>query len=170
MIYRKTSEIFDMRSGHGKQAAGRSGSSLGRRRRVGTVEGVTSRLTEIVIDCRDPRRLGEFWAAVLGYEITLEEGDDVEISGSPGHPRLLFVRVPEDKAVKNRLHLDVNAVEVQKDAELQRLLELGATPVDIGQGEQTWTVLADPEGNEFCLLSSTVQPEPAPFRAATLEP
>ncbi len=72
--------------------------------------------------------------------------------------------------MKNRLHLDVNAVDVPKDDELRRLLGLGATNVDIGQGEQTWTVLADPEGNEFCLLSSTVQPEPLPFRAATLEP
>jgi hypothetical protein len=66
--------------------------------------------------------------------------------------------VPESKTVKNRLHLDVNVTDRDRDAELERLLGLGARPVDVGQGEQTWTVLADPEGNEFCLLSSRVEP------------
>jgi hypothetical protein len=64
--------------------------------------------------------------------------------------------VPEGKSVKNRLHIDVNPVGVPQEVELQRLFDLGATHVDIGQGEETWYVLADPEGNEFCLLRSTV--------------
>jgi hypothetical protein len=69
---------------------------------------------------------------------------------------LLFLRVPEGKAVKNRLHLDLRPADgTDQAAELERLLDLGATPVDIGQGDVTWHVLADPEGNEFCLLRST---------------
>jgi len=65
---------------------------------------------------------------------------------------LLVIEVPEQKTVKNRVHLDVNPVGADQEEELQRLLALGARPVDIGQGETTWVVLADPEGNEFCLL------------------
>jgi hypothetical protein len=65
---------------------------------------------------------------------------------------MVFVTVPEGKAVKNRLHLDVRPVDTSYDAELQRLLGLGARHADVGQGSQPWTVLADPEGNEFCLL------------------
>jgi catechol-2,3-dioxygenase len=124
---------------------------------------MTARLTEIVIDCHDPHRLAEFWAAVLGYRITSTADDEVEISGASNAPCLLFISVPETKSVKNRLHLDVNAVDTSSDEELHRLLALGATTLDIGQGEQTWTVLADPEGNEFCLLSGTVPAEPGSF-------
>ena len=70
----------------------------------------------------------------------------------------MFIKVPERKTVKNRVHLDVNAVGVDQSTELERLLALGARRVDIGQGEQPWIVLADPEGNEFCLLSGTIEP------------
>jgi len=79
--------------------------------------------------------------------------EEFEIRPAPGRlPGLLFVRVPEAKSVKNRLHLDFRPDD--RDAEVQRLLALGATRAEVGQGEQSWVVLTDPEGNEFCVLSS----------------
>lgn len=125
---------------------------------------MTSRFTEIVIDCHQPRALATFWSGVLGYE-TIDEGDEfVEISAwrptaeevcaRPCPPTLIFVRVPESKTVKNRLHIDVSPFDRGRDEEVERLIGLGARRVDIGQGEQSWVVLADPEGNEFCVLRS----------------
>ena len=117
------------------------------------------RITEVVIDSADPAALSRWWAEVLGYEITDEDDDVVELTGPPGSgPTIVFVRVPDAKTVKNRVHLDVNATDRERDAELERLLSLGARHTDIGQGEQTWVVLADPEDNEFCLLRSRVAP------------
>jgi len=79
--------------------------------------------------------------------------EEFEIRPAPDRlPGLLFVRVREAKSVKNRLHLDFRPDD--RDAEVQRLLALGATRADVGQGEQSWVVLTDPEGNEFCVLSS----------------
>jgi hypothetical protein len=125
---------------------------------------VTVRLTEIVVDSADPHRLALFWAAVLGWVVTDADENDVELrpDGTDGRtsivPSLLFQRVPEGKVVKNRLHLDVNTFDSDQATELERLLGLGATPVDVGQGDVRWHVLADPEGNEFCLLRSVVEP------------
>ncbi|MDX6245154.1 MAG: hypothetical protein QOE76_2877 [Frankiales bacterium] len=125
---------------------------------------MTVRLTEIVVDCADPQALAQFWCAVLGWVVTEAEADVVEVrpEGTDARtsivPSLLFIRVPEAKTGKNRLHLDVNTFDSDQGAELERLLGLGATPVDVGQGEQRWHVLADPEGNEFCLLRSVVDP------------
>jgi hypothetical protein len=123
-----------------------------------------SRLNEIVIDCRDPRRLAEFWCRVLDYEILDENEEEVEINArqvsreeflaGPISPSLLFERVPEGKTVKNRIHLDVSPINVDQQDEVDRLIGLGARHVDIGQGQQSWVVLADPEGNEFCVLRS----------------
>jgi hypothetical protein len=124
------------------------------------------RLTEIVIDCRDPLALATFWSAALGYHIVFSDDEQVEIGPweqepadladqmrrAPGVPTLVFVVVPEGKAVKNRLHVDLRPVHASLDDERQRLLSLGARPADVGQGSVRWTVLADPEGNEFCLL------------------
>jgi hypothetical protein len=125
---------------------------------------MTSRFTEVVIDCHQPPRLADFWCAVLGYEIIDAHEDVVEIAGweptaenvrrGPVPPTLLFVRVPEAKTVKNRLHIDVSPIDCTQDAEVERLIDLGARHVDIGQGQQSWVVLADPEGNEFCVLRS----------------
>jgi hypothetical protein len=79
--------------------------------------------------------------------------EEFEIRPAPDQvPGLLFVPVPERKTLKNRLHLDFRPEDQQ--AEVARLLELGATHAEIGQGDETWVVLADPEGNEFCVLSS----------------
>jgi len=129
---------------------------------------MTSRFTEVVIDCHRPHELAAFWCAVLDYKVIDAEGDVVEISGwrptaeavrtRVNAPTLTFVRVPEAKTVKNRLHIDVSPIDRARDAEVERLLALGARRVDIGQGEQRWVVLADPEGNEFCVLRS-LQPD-----------
>jgi hypothetical protein len=112
-----------------------------------------SKFTELVIDCADPERMAEFWSAVLDYKITEKDEDGVYIEGSPeSGPGLLFQIVPEGKSVKNRLHIDVSPVDRDQPEELERLLALGARRIDIGQGDVSWVVLADPEGNEFCLL------------------
>ena len=117
-----------------------------------------SKFTELIVDCAEPNRLADFWAAVLGWERTNRYEDEVEIAGPPGSgPSLLFIRVPEAKGVKNRLHIDVNPVGCDRDEEVDRLIGLGARRIDIGQGEQTWVVLADPEGNEFCVLQTRLE-------------
>jgi len=118
------------------------------------------RFTELIIDCQDPRRVADFWADVLDYYETEDsEPDCIEMRGPDGGgPGLLFLRVPEPKTVKNRLHIDLNATDREQQAEVERLLALGARHADVGQGEQTWVVLADPEGNEFCVLRGQVSP------------
>ena len=116
-----------------------------------------ARLTEVVVDAADPGRLADFWAGVLGWERTDAYEGVVEIgSPEPGTPTLVFVPVPEPKVVKNRIHLDVSPSGCDQAEELARLRSLGAADVDVGQGDQTWFVLADPEGNEFCLLRTRV--------------
>lgn len=125
---------------------------------------MTSRFTELVVDCHNPQSLAQFWCAVLGYRVLEDSGDEVEITGwdptaeafreKAQPPTLLFIRVPEGKTVKNRLHIDVSPIDSSQEDEVQRLLALGAKHVDIGQGQQTWVVLVDPEGNEFCVLRS----------------
>ncbi|CAA9270271.1 MAG: FIG01124534: hypothetical protein [uncultured Corynebacteriales bacterium] len=116
-------------------------------------------LTELVLDCAEPERVAAFWMEVLDWEVLDRDEDAVEI-GRPGlRPTLVCSRDPEPKRSKLRLHLDVNATDRDQDAELERLLALGARPVDVGQtGAESWHVLADPEGNEFCLLRSRVSP------------
>ena len=120
------------------------------------------RITEFSLDCHDPERLARFWCAVLGYVELADEETFIEIgpAGPRGtQPTMILNRVPEPKRDKLRLHFDVNATDRDQAAELDRLLELGAKPVDIGQrGDESWHVLADPEGNEFCLLSGIVDP------------
>ena len=116
---------------------------------------MTSRFSELCIDCRDPGALATFWAQVLDWRIEDDDDDDyVELVNPEGHPpSLLFARVPEGKTVKNRLHIDVSPRDRDQDEEVERLLGLGATRADVGQGpDVTWVVLADPEGNEFCVL------------------
>ena len=111
-------------------------------------------LREVVIDCIDPSRVATFWGAALGWDVQQEE--EVRWMSESGAPfpdlLLVFVPVPESKPVKNRIHLDVSPVGGDRDEEVARLEALGATRVDVGQGEQPWVVLADPEGNEFCVL------------------
>jgi len=125
---------------------------------------MTSKFTELAIDCADPSGLARFWCSVLDYEVQ-DEGDGIVIIGSPLVPEgknrpgpippmLTFARVPEGKTIKNRLHIDVNPTDTDQDEEVRRLLALGARHADVGQGDDaSWVVLADPEGNEFCVLA-----------------
>ena len=103
--------------------------------------------------------MADFWAAVLGWEVVEEDDSGISLAapGVPG-PSLDILRVPDAKRVKNRVQLDLRADGTTFEEELGRLERLGARRVDIGQGpDVTWVVLADPEGNEFCLLRRTVQ-------------
>jgi predicted enzyme related to lactoylglutathione lyase len=115
---------------------------------------MSSRLYNVTIDANDPRALAEFWRLVLGYELAYDEPDEVGIEPleDDNCPALIFVPVPEDKTVKNRLHLDLAPDDQQ--AEVERLEGLGAQRIDIGQGDVSWIVMADPEGNEFCVLTA----------------
>ncbi len=123
------------------------------------------RITELVIDCADPERLAAFWSEVLGYvEIGREEDGGIEI-GPPGvgaygpQPTLILSPSSDPRTGKLRLHIDVNPTDRDQDAELERLLALGARPADVGQtGNESWHTLADPEGNEFCLLRTRIDP------------
>jgi hypothetical protein len=125
---------------------------------------MTSKLTELAIDCADPDGLARFWCSVLGYEVVDEDDGAVTIGSplvpegksrpGPVPPTLTFAPVPEGKTVKNRLHLDVNPTDTEQDDEVRRLLDLGARHADVGQsGDESWVCLADPEGNEFCVLA-----------------
>ena len=108
---------------------------------------------QLVVDAADPAALGRWWATALGWTVVNDDPEEFEIRPAPERmPGLLFVRVPESKAVKNRLHLDFRPDD--RDASVARLLDLGASRAEIGQGQQTWVVLTDPEGNEFCVLRS----------------
>jgi hypothetical protein len=111
-----------------------------------------SRWENLVVDARDPARLARWWAEALSYTITYEKPDEVEIRAAPDAlPGLIFVPVPEAKAPKNRLHIDLRPDD--QVAEVERLVDMGARHVDVGQPpDATWVVLADPEGNEFCVL------------------
>lgn len=116
------------------------------------------RFTELIVDARDPEMLARFWGDVLGWEVG-ESKDDTTWLEPPGPavPLIVFVPVPEGKTVKNRIHIDVSPTDRSRDEEVERLLALGARRADVGQGEDvSWVVLADPEGNEFCVLGSQV--------------
>jgi predicted enzyme related to lactoylglutathione lyase len=116
----------------------------------------------ITVDAHNPKALAEFWAEALGWTVG-EDGDDIgwwierELNdpNKTGFPDILFLKVPDSKVVKNRLHLDLRPGD--QAAEVARLEKLGAKKIDIGQStdpDTTWVVMADPEGNEFCVLSA----------------
>ncbi|MFE0648491.1 VOC family protein [Streptomyces sp. NPDC059534] len=123
------------------------------------------RISELVIDCADAERLAAFWSEVLGYvELGREDDGSIEIGpptigfGGP-QPTLVLSPSSDPRRGKLPLHIDVNPTDRDQDAELARLLALGATPADVGQtGDENWHVLADPEGNEFCLLHRRLPP------------
>lgn len=125
---------------------------------------MASKFTELAIDCADPAELARFWCSVLDYQVQDEDDGTVTIGPpaapegenhrGPEPPVLTFAHVPEGKTVKNRLHIDVNPTDREQDEEVRRLLDLGAGHADVGQGDESWVVLTDPEGNEFCVLSS----------------
>ncbi|MGA5065846.1 VOC family protein [Streptomyces exfoliatus] len=123
---------------------------------------MTSLVRHVTIDCADADALAAFWAQVLDVEVTAEDGvGDPEVV-SPG-AALLFIQVPEEKVVKNRVHLDLQPQDRTRDEEIERLLGLGATLVDDRRNPDGtgWATLADPEGNEFCVERNAAE------RAAT---
>ena len=129
---------------------------------------MTSRLAVVAVDAHDVRRVADFWCAVLGWQVRDEGDGGIGIGPVDGSgPGIDVLAAPDDKVVKNRLHLDLRADGTTTAEELARLEGLGATRVDVGQpADATWTVLADPEGNEFCLLHRTVQQTPTPAAGA----
>ncbi len=118
-----------------------------------------SQLASLAIDAIRPRVVADFWCAVLDWQVVDEDTDIISIAPrDETSPSIDVIAVPEGKTVKNRLHFDLRADGVSTGEELERLLALGAVRTDIGQGpDVSWVVLADPEGNEFCLLSRSVQ-------------
>ena len=111
------------------------------------------RLHHIVIDTHDLPGLARFWTQALGWRVLSERDQEIVIGTDENAPvGICFMPVSDVKTVKNRVHLDLTTSAADRDAEIERLLALGARRVDIGQtGQESWTVLADPEGNEFCV-------------------
>jgi predicted enzyme related to lactoylglutathione lyase len=117
------------------------------------------RIQCITIDAHDLKKVASFWAAALDWKITFEDENEISLelldeSPEVGRiPDILFIKVPDDKVVKNRLHLDLRPQD--QATEVSRLESLGAKKIEIGQSDYdgtTWVVMADPEGNEFCVL------------------
>ena len=116
----------------------------------------------ITIDCHNPKALSEFWAHALNWKFDENATENeayieksLELNNSDGYPDLLFIKVPDQKSTKNRVHLDLRPTNQLE--EVERLEKLGATRIEIGQSsfsETTWIVMADPEGNEFCILKA----------------
>lgn len=116
--------------------------------------GINLRLDEVVMDCGDPCALATFWSEALGYELTECDDDIASIEDPSGTgPSILFQRVPEAKSVKNRVHFDLNVGGGDLEIAVAQLVSLGARKVDDREGiDRWWVVLADPEGNEFCVV------------------
>lgn len=114
------------------------------------------------VDCEDPRTLGAWWAEFLGWRITFASDDEVVLEPPEGSPQdgvspdILFLKVPEPKSGKNRIHIDLRPDD--QDAEVARAESMGAKRIDVGQGERKWIVMADPAGNEFCILRPLPKP------------
>ncbi len=121
------------------------------------------RMQAVIVHCLDPARLAEFWAEALGWRVTVRDDPEWGIEPPAGSrddsvvADLLFIAVAEPKQVQNRLHIDLRPTGDRPDqaAEVARLEALGATRIDVGQApDASWTVMADPEGNEFCVLAA----------------
>jgi predicted enzyme related to lactoylglutathione lyase len=133
---------------------GRLRSTLAARRLAGHTGGMAVSLHHVVIDAHDLPAMARFWAQVLGWRILSEREREVVIGADATAPvGICFMPVTDVKTIKNRLHLDLSPDPGEQEAEIERILALGARRVDIGQtGVESWTVLADPEGNEFCVV------------------
>ncbi|MFD2083482.1 hypothetical protein SAMN05421678_1014 [Actinopolymorpha cephalotaxi] len=125
---------------------------------------MTAVVHNIVFDCADPFELAQFWSKVTGRSLAADDfpGDPEASISQPFGPTLFFCRVPEPKSVKNRVHVCLRPAG-DPDTEVKRLLEVGATMVtDRRSGvDHGWAVLADPEGNEFCVLRRSASDHPA---------
>lgn len=127
---------------------------------------MASRFSELLIACLDPQRLAEFWCEVLGFVALDTDDGSIEIGPQAGfgglQPTLIFSPTTRPRTGELRLHIDISPTDRDQDAELERLLAIGARPAEIGQtGEEQWHVLLDPEGNEFCLLRRRLGRVPA---------
>ncbi|HUF53015.1 MAG TPA: VOC family protein [Dehalococcoidia bacterium] len=124
---------------------------------------MTLRIATVTIDCADPAPIARWWAEALGWRVAYEDDDECVIEppeGGESAAPLLFIRVPDAKTVKNRIHLDLRPED--RDAEVARLEGLGAKRINVGQGEDvTWVVMSDPFGNEFCVLRALTPEERA---------
>jgi hypothetical protein len=123
---------------------------------------MTVSLLAVVVDCHDPGQLAQFWATALSREVSERNTDEFRVSDPSGaSTSLYFMKVPEPRTSKNRLHLDIST-DGSVDAEVDRLIAAGATLIEARQdpdtldNPDTWTVLADPEGNEFCVTTSNL--------------
>lgn len=129
---------------------------------------MAARISELVLDCRDPELLARFWCGVLDFVELGREGDgSIEIGAADGfggsQPTIFLSKTAKPASGKPRLHLDLSATDSDQAEELERLLALGARPAEIGQtGRESWHVLQDPEGNVFCLLRTRVDAVPTP--------
>jgi Glyoxalase-like domain len=139
---------------------------------------MTARVAHTTVDCRDAFALSQWWKGVLDYvdidgDPNLPGHEECMIRSRDGSHRLLFIQVPDEKVVKNRVHLDLEPVQGSRDEELARLLEHGATEVADHRGQYGpgtgWVVLADPEGNEFCILRTLAEREGAASDDGTVE-
>lgn len=122
------------------------------------------RIQCFTIDTHDPKRIAQWWRdALTGWQITCDTDEEAALEPPPDMalgglaPDVLFIKVPEDKVLKNRIHMDLRPDD--QAAEVARLEAMGARRIDIGQGEQTWVVMADPDGNEFCVLRALTPEE-----------
>jgi predicted enzyme related to lactoylglutathione lyase len=129
---------------------------------------VTTHICQVVFDAHDLKALATFWKDLLGWDITIDRPDEVEIgSDRPGDVPLGFIPTTEPKRTKNRLHLDLTSTSEEHQREtIERVLSLGGAHADIGQGDVGWSVMSDPEGNEFCVLPADHYAEPTPAIAA----
>ena len=111
-------------------------------------------LHHVVIDAHDLPKLAQFWSQALGWKVLSEREREIVIGPYVNAPvGICLMPTTDPKTVKNRVHLDLTTSAEDRDTEIERLLALGASRVDIGQtGKESWTVLADPEGNEFCVI------------------
>lgn len=124
---------------------------------------MASRIGEIIIDCPDPEAAAAFWCAALGYRITDRDHTGVAIAGDPSAPTILLIAGTEPKRGKTPIHFDLCPTDRDQASEVERLIGLGARRVDIGQKAVKWVVLADPGGNEFCVMPRVIPAEPQPF-------
>jgi len=130
---------------------------------------VTSQISHITVDASDAYVESLWWTKVLGFaedpdDPNLPDHEECLILSPDGATRLLFIKVPDGKVVKNRIHFDLRPTDSTRDEEVERVLRLGATLVGDrrlpdGRG---WAVLADPEGNEFCVLRSQAELDASP--------
>jgi predicted enzyme related to lactoylglutathione lyase len=121
---------------------------------------VSSTIHNVTFDCADPQAVARFWAGVTGWPVSqpYQPGEYGVAPGVVGAPSLYFVQVPEGKSGKNRVHLDVSPADLTQDEEIARLTALGAGVVSDRRPEVGWVILADPEGNEFCVEPGRLRP------------